>query len=867
ASSLANLANNNAISASSLANLANNNAYSASQIAITASQNAIYASAMAVSASAQAILANSNAATAQATANGKSKVFYATSAPSSGVSASNDLWFDTSNDNRLNKYDGSTWQNYGMGNLAISSIDAGKITAGTISAALAIGSGGKIYIGTGLYNNANTQFYASADGRFSLGTGLTWDGSKLTASGTIIATSGSFTGGIYGASISGGYIGTTPATTVVSNAATGATALQPGSAASDVNSNSTTIVGGKISTGQIQSTGYSYTSGNFSTTGTQINLDNGAITSKNFAISSTGTASFTGGIYGASISGGLLNINGNASVTGYISATSGSFNGSLYASAGLIGGWSLAASSLYATNILLDTASGIVLGSGSQVKLTPGGAASLTNLYASGTIIATTGSFTNVIMKSASIASDVIIGATPASTVESNAAEGATALQAGNGVTKNVSDQITRISTTGLTISTATTDTGGRVSIDSTGFYAYASDGTTKTIAISGSDGSASFKGNIVANSGSFTGTINSTASIFGAALYGGLFQTSGTSSYIKIDGGNNAISFFNGNTTYGHITPYTTGSGISLTYGGSPDPAETYFPAIRVQKVYSAMYGANATNKITVGTGITIDAGSNDININSTGTSDGTVYIGSNTSSAQTFYIRGGTTYINRAASYATALVIQNSGTNLITMGGINDATYNLSTAGRIISNTGVNLVLDTVDDTGIIRLGSGTASTNNNSIVSPAIYWSIGTGGANAVSVANSTSNYIMYRNVSRQKYKTEISPISLYSNLSNSISKEKIIAPIIDPNKVLDITPVFFKSILPIDENKKFLGFIAEDIYDKFPELSILDADGNPDYYNVNGIVATMLAVLQNQKIKIDELETRIAALENK
>ena len=71
-------------------------------------------------------------------------------------------------------------------------------------------------------------------------------------------------------------------------------------AGSEINSNSTTISGGKIRTGTIESTGYAYTSGNFSTTGTQINLDNGLIRSKNFSISSAGDAFFKGDITGAS---------------------------------------------------------------------------------------------------------------------------------------------------------------------------------------------------------------------------------------------------------------------------------------------------------------------------------------------------------------------------------------------------------------------------------------------------------------------------------------------------------------------------------------------------------------------------------------
>lgn len=133
----------------------------------------------------------------------------------------------------------------------------------------------KIYIGTGTFNNSNTSFYVDNSGQFSLKNVLAWNGTTLTISGNVT-------------------IGGTTGSTIVAGAANGATALQPGQAASDVNSNVTTISGGKIRTGIIESTGYSYSSGNFSIAGTQINLDNGLIRSQNFSIDNSGNAFFKG---------------------------------------------------------------------------------------------------------------------------------------------------------------------------------------------------------------------------------------------------------------------------------------------------------------------------------------------------------------------------------------------------------------------------------------------------------------------------------------------------------------------------------------------------------------------------------------------
>jgi hypothetical protein len=102
------------------------------------------------------------------------------------------------------------------------------------------------------------------------------------------------------------------------------------------------------------------------------------------------------------------------------------------------------------------------------------------------------------------ISSDVIIGSTTASTVVSNAATGASALQSGNGVTKNGSNQITQISGSGVTITSNGNTSGQRVQLDYSGLRAYNSAGTN-TVAIN-SDGSASFNGQITAASGTIAG-------------------------------------------------------------------------------------------------------------------------------------------------------------------------------------------------------------------------------------------------------------------------------------------------------------------------------------------------------------------------
>lgn len=132
--------------------------------------------------------------------------------------------------------------------------------------------------------------------------------------------------------------------------------INTGGAASDVNSNVTTISGGKIRTGSIQSTTWSGTVTNgsdYSTNGMNINLDNaGSITAKNFRIDESGNAFFKGtlssgiSIDAPVIAGGQINIgNGTFQVTtsGVLTASSATITGTIRATSGYIGnatdGW------------------------------------------------------------------------------------------------------------------------------------------------------------------------------------------------------------------------------------------------------------------------------------------------------------------------------------------------------------------------------------------------------------------------------------------------------------------------------------------------------------------------------------------------
>lgn len=160
-------------------------------------------------------------------------------------------------------------------NANITGSTAGGLTIGTDS----------IQFGSGGYGSS--IFFAGRNAgvdKFSIGTKLLYNGTDLSIDGTVT-------------------IGSTAASTVVSNAATGA-----GDPATRINSANTTINGGLIRTGQIESTGFSWpnTATTFSSVGTRINLDDGQIISKNFRIDSSGNATFGGTVSGAAISGGTI---------------------------------------------------------------------------------------------------------------------------------------------------------------------------------------------------------------------------------------------------------------------------------------------------------------------------------------------------------------------------------------------------------------------------------------------------------------------------------------------------------------------------------------------------------------------------------
>jgi hypothetical protein len=267
-----------------------------------------------------------------------------------------------------------------------------------------------------------------------------------------------------------------------------------------------------------------------------------------------------------------LTVNGGGTFTGDLSAGSGSSifksdtsgiylgnavyasapfsvsrNGVLKAESGTIGGWVLGSTYLQnasvSPTIKIDT-TGIIVGSTSNpyIDITSSGITHRNaNGTASGKFTLTTGASAQLTIDGTfTISGSSTINGTAASTVVSNASTGSTAIQSGNGVDKNSSNQITRISTNGgIVVSSSTASSGARVELTNTGFYAYNGSGQ-QTVGILASNGDASFSGEIKGSTGNIGGwNINANGSLANSTnstiLYASLTSGGGNWPYALI--------------------------------------------------------------------------------------------------------------------------------------------------------------------------------------------------------------------------------------------------------------------------------------------------------------------------------------------
>ena len=233
-----------------------------------------------------------------------------------------------------------------------------------------------------------------------------------------------------------------------------------------------------------------------------------------------------------------LTVNGGGTFTGDLSAGSGtsifksdsygiylgnateslapfsvSRNGILRAQAGTIGGWTLGGTFLQnagltqTPTIKIDT-TGIIVGatSSAYIDITSSGITHRnSNGTASGKFTLSTGASASLTINGTfTIDGSSTIDGTAASTVKAGAASGTSALQDGNGITKNGSNQISTILMNNAGISISTAASGSRLELNNSGLKLW--NGPTNTVNLDSSTGNASFTGTITSTAGNIAG-------------------------------------------------------------------------------------------------------------------------------------------------------------------------------------------------------------------------------------------------------------------------------------------------------------------------------------------------------------------------
>ena len=241
--------------------------------------------------------AQSAATAAQTTADGKNKIYRQGTSPGTTGNAIGDIWFNTASDNAISRWDGTSWVSTALGNNALVSIGASKITAGTIDASV---------ITVSNLNAGNISTGTLAAARIATGS---LDASKITA-GTITASQIA-TGTITATQIAGGTITATQISSSYVYAGT--------------------IAAGNISAGTLSAsvalTATSGTIGSFNISSTYLgnlagyywNASSGAFSTNNIYIQASSGATGISMQNGANIGMGGGNINcgaGNVTSTG-----------------------------------------------------------------------------------------------------------------------------------------------------------------------------------------------------------------------------------------------------------------------------------------------------------------------------------------------------------------------------------------------------------------------------------------------------------------------------------------------------------------------------------------------------------------------
>lgn len=174
-------------------------------------------------------------------------------------------------------------------------------------------------------------------------------------------------------------------------------------------------------------------------------------------------------------------------------------------------------------------------------------------------------------------------------------------------------------------------------------------------------------------------------------------------------------------------------------------------------------------------------------------------------------------------------------------------------------------------------LRVGSGGSdsvvgvSVNYNSSYHADV--NIGTGSIAHVNLGSNVYGHLNGRTSNAPNMAIDSSQYCLSTSSSKRYKRDisEEIPPNLDPHKLYDLpvkTYIYRDECLPstdIKYGKRIIGFIAEDVDQIFPDACQYDEDHRPEMWNYMVLIPSMLKLIQEQKAKIDELETRISRLE--
>ena len=330
----------------------------------------------------------------------------------------------------------------------------------------------------------------------------------------------------------------------------------------------------------------------------------GGTFSGNIFMSTTGASIYSGTIDSATGNltgnGFALNSSGLKVANGTNSVTLSSATGAITANAGSIAGWNLSGTTLSKNNVILDSSGQIQLGAtaatafylntgllnggstwlawagnnvpdaNAKFRVRSDGTLFVTGaVFGTGTTIAGYATTDQLATTNTNLATTNTNLATTNTNLTTTNTTLATKLTKSSSTITDSSNNITAINANGITIftngtaATSAPTTGARLVVNSQGIAAFDSSSTNnstgQTFTLSSTNGTAYFKGEIQASSGSFTGSVNANSGRFGNSTTGWTLAADGTLS--------NGVSGTISATT---IFPSATGSSVGGGAGSS---------------------------------------------------------------------------------------------------------------------------------------------------------------------------------------------------------------------------------------------------------------------------------------------------------